>query len=435
MGDYAQQQSTTQSGSAPVTTGSPAPQTARDALPTAQEVASGDSAASLQGLSRDAIDRLIDKMIGQAHQVLKGALDDAIAQIKLTADVPPVTDGIGAALGKLVEIVTAFALSGLGRAAAGFLEKKLAGDDGSGPSFDSLGDAGKEIGKKAGPALGSVFEHTATSSTGNDPSSGNMVRPGASLVEEFGTREWLKLQDRVSKSYIAMEAVRARLSHVDPTRLARFAEELASVLREGPFYTQFYTRVILEWLNFRTRLALDHAPSDAGPLFAGANTTAGLHPTTDAAHSWRYSDPQGLMKIYVDVPDQIYGLAGLTLDSVTVNAGPGPTRTLRDMRTPLSQVPIYRQVWFRSVSNPITTTEPAFVMTPEGQHEIDLGNPVLAAIGSMRPVAFEEAADSRSMAAPAVVPTVADTFRASQAKAGAAVVAKWLTLYTTERLP
>jgi hypothetical protein len=110
-----------------------------------------------------------------------------------------------------------------------------------------------------------------------------------------------------------------------------------------------------------------------------------------------WTSSAGFIEITFTTPDIVNGIHGLALQSAQIPSSYGAMLKLKETNNVdpagqlynLATLPVYRRIWLQTGSSKFSVT-PAFVITPDGNVEADVGNPVLAAIGARHPVVVGE---------------------------------------------
>jgi hypothetical protein len=209
------------------------------------------------------------------------------------------------------------------------------------------------------------------------------------LLDEFISRERLMLYARRSDvlTRLAMTHAKSSPSDVAPPEFVALADKLRDLLDSGALTAWFRNKITMEWLNFMTRVSLGPRAKGQATELPGANTIDGIASGgAEARQQWVASD--GMVEIHLTVPDIVHGTNGLALQRAAIPSSFGATEILQRIRGTgtysLATLPVYRRVWLQTGDSKLTET-PAFVITPDGAIEADVGNPVLAAIGSQLP--------------------------------------------------
>ncbi len=390
-----------------------------DVVPTAGDLRPGAGPPDLSHASSETLVHVIENHIQQVYAGYGRALASAVSAL----EEPPHTEEqlpfALKALALLAEGVAGMVLGRVGTALVGKLKDSFG---------DKVGDAAKDVFRNYGregskgihdAVLGSAALPDLRAVDGSKP---DAVNPAGSLVQEYEARQTNALGDSESNAKDRLLLLQEVIARVPPAALLELENALTA---SGDEQRWFQHQVVVGWLNFCSALSLGPRDRSAKAAMRGAN----------GVHAYDNSDPEamsvwrerhhGFVEVVIKVPDVIDGVRGLALESVHVDHdGPGAARVLRRTANSFGKLPVYRRITFSTGPTKLESSI-AFVITPDGELELDGGNAVLAAIGRERPSANEHIYMIESHGDDAH-PTAGAAVRADDARRGAKLVKSWL---------
>lgn len=347
-------------------------------VPTAEELVHPPGRQSLDGASSAAMGRAAEPFVDAIYRNLGAALGSAISRLK---EPPPPPDHSFAlkALGIFVESVLGIVTGTLSTGILEALKARNVPASAVDVVKDQLKNLGSAIGgelKQPGPSDRKAPESTA---------SGTADLAATSLLDEFAARSRMALNQKRAraKSYLLLAEELIQQSHPDEVR--PLLEALDQHAGSSELATAFQQEIVIGWLNFCASISRGPRRGDE-TLMPDANKVGG-----STSMEWRRSRA-GFVEILVDFPDEVHGLDGLALGTVSVeHNGPGAAAMLRRMRLPLDQLPTYRRIW---LGQHALDRLPDLVITPEHKLEVNANSSLLAAIasgvrGSLHDLQFE----------------------------------------------
>jgi hypothetical protein len=278
--------------------------------------------------------------------------------------------------------------------------------------------------------------HQAMSATDGSPHDKDYVADKP-LLDEFDAQQQTMLNDSQTEAAIKLSTLQDVIARTDRAALAHLDEALLALM--GPKSMQGYeSQVVTTWMTLCASASLGPQPQDGPGTMPGANRAGGIETAgPDAVLSWHASH-EGFLEIAIEVPEQIDGIRGLHLESMTVALeGPGAAQVLRKRAVSVLALPVYRRITLSKKGSKLYASR-AMILTPKGELELDGGNVVLAAIGRARPTMFDDrwllGRDGDRVHDPAISLTAGDVVRANDAQYGASLVASWLAPHTTKEL-
>jgi hypothetical protein len=183
-------------------------------------------------------------------------------------------------------------------------------------------------------------------------------------------------------------------------------------------------------MNFCASLSLGPKPADQSTMMAGANQPNGVIAAgPESVTEWR-GGHDGFVDITIEVPETIFATVGLGMQRMSVEGNPGLARMLRMYDEPLMNVPVYRRVWLSYGSSKLES-DPAFVITPEGELEVDVASGLLAAIAARMPRDARSAANGEVRVGTAAERFMQRSWSEYHAHQGAELVKQWLAYFKT----
>lgn len=393
-------------------------QIAPDQAPTIADVFDPERPA-LEGASQSTVVAIIQQNVNDLYEyVLFGQLDALKGELSKTAPVPP-TPFAMKLLGWVVEQIASYAIGYIG----GFLGKELfgheapkeategaisiggteaepvvstvtkpaaAGSPPPNPKEKAVESAGEKVGEKAGGLLNEkMLERPTTEASAGEE--GPAVTTG-NLLDEFIVRERHMLLGKKGDIMARLMIMHEHASGKATADTVKLGEQLGSLIRDPKLTAWFRNKVTMEWLNFMTRVSLGPRREGQTTDLLGANVIGGVADGgVEAQRQWRGAD--GMIEIMLDVPETVRGTTGVKLHRASIPSSHGATLILQRLTGAgpdghaynMATIPVYRRIWLKTGESKLDES-PAFVITPDGQVEADVGNTVLAAIGSTKRV-------------------------------------------------
>ena len=264
---------------------------------------------------------------------------------------------------------------------------KEATAEGNDASADASSDLIGAIGAGAGGALSKhAVKPRPTTVPQKVPS---RAMPGEPLHVEFIARQKSKLLEKKNDIKTTLRLIRSSAAGKARRDLVELDDALRTLIGSADLRGWFRQKVVMEWMNFIARISLGPRAKDQGTDMPGANKIDGIAAAgPKARQQWTGAD--GFVEIRFTTPDVINGLKGVELQRATIPSSYGAMQTLRESGDStdanggaftLATLPVYRRIWLQTGSSMLSEA-PAFVITPDGNIECDVSNPVLAAIGS-----------------------------------------------------
>lgn len=252
----------------------------------------------------------------------------------------------------------------------------------------AMAAVGTSASAKVGAALNNKVTEprptTAPDATATPPATAE------SLLGEFMKRQRSKLLEKKHDAVTTLAILESSAAGTATRDYIELDSKLRTLIGSAELIAWFRQKVTMEWLNFVARVSLGPRAAGQNTDMIGANVIDGIAAEgTDARKQWLGSE--GFVEIAITVPDHVDGLHGVAIQKATVPSSFGAMTILKHGATDqsgqpydLSTLPLYRRVWLRAQSSKLSES-PAFVITPDGQIEADVSNPILAAIGSGQP--------------------------------------------------
>jgi hypothetical protein len=295
---------------------------------------------------------------------------------------------LGSVVETMAELVADYLTDGMFEIAKGVFGAALGAKKISHGLNEAIHNAGEGIKQKVGGAVGKGVESLGDARERPDEQGlgrnanhnvGNWTELTAkNLIDEYGTRQTLALNQRKADSGIVGASVVAAGRH-DRSKLLAFVEELQtqSTSKIYPWYEQ---QITLQWLNFSAEVSADGNIDEVSPVTLGPIKSA--------------SDPRavtdGVIDIDIAVPDRIWGTQGLALKSMKLTTtSPGAIPILQRSAIPLLDVPLLRRVRFVGNDGKLSDTLP-MILYPDGAALPATSDFHLKAIGRLAPVDFSE---------------------------------------------
>lgn len=381
-----------------------------DQAPTVEDVFDPQRPA-LDGASQDTVLAIIQQNVNDLYQeVLLGQLDDLKKDLAKTAPVPE-TPFAMKLLAWVVETVASSAVGYIG----GFLGKELFGHAAPTETTVSIGGTESEpvvttstktgptpppnprekavekVGETGGEKAGGFLKEKMLERPTTAPSA-EETPPAVStgnLLDEFIVRERHMLLAKKSDIMARLMLMHEHASGRAKTDTVKLGNQLRDLIGAPALTAWFRNKVAMEWLNFVARVSLGPRAQGQFTDMLGANTLGGIADGgVEAQRQWRGAD--GMIEIMLNVAETVTGTKGVTLNRATIPSSYGAAQILQRLQGfNLGTMPVYRRVWLKTGESKLDE-EPAFVITPDGAIEADVGNPVLAAIGSGKPTHVDE---------------------------------------------
>lgn len=381
--------------------GQPAVAVRTDRAPTVHEILDPER-PSLEDAEHAVVVDAVKEIVEELYKALEMRLDTlrtALAEVS-----PPArSDTAVRLIAWIAEMIATGALGLVGSIAAKAIGAKAAAHVGASfekPAEDVTKDVSKTASKAIGSAVGDAVSSTLSPrppadrapEDGRDPSYYSVTRE---MLDEFieATRAQLRVKKHNATTTIRL--LRSSAAQQARTGLVTLDEQLRAALGGSEVPTWFDAKVTMEWMNFCARMSLG-GPKDAQRTeLAGANEVGGILDSRDpeAIADWR-GNHDGFVEIVLSVPDTIHGTNGVALTSAKAVTGPRAAKIVNtagavtgadDRTLTLATLPVFRRITLKTGSTALETNI-AFVITPDGSIEADLGNKVLAAIGRGEPV-------------------------------------------------
>lgn len=221
--------------------------------------------------------------------------------------------------------------------------------------------------------------------------------PGESLLVEFISQQKLRNLQKKHDAITTLKVLRASAAGAARADFVELDRKLNILLGSPKISGWFQHKVTMEWMNFLARVHLGPRATGQTTDMAGADVVDGIA-TAGAQARQKWTNGAGFVEITINVPDDVQGLRGLALARASIPSSFGSMVKLKDSGAEvgpdgkslsLATLPVYRRVWLQVGSSKLGAS-PAFVITPDGQVEVDASNPALAAVGSGRRVRIGE---------------------------------------------
>ncbi|MDB4958995.1 MAG: hypothetical protein JWO36_6564 [Myxococcales bacterium] len=360
----------------------PAPKTSatKDSIPSAAEILQ-PSKPSLTGADDKVLSVAITTYLNTIYDEFDRQLTRTLTHL---AEPPPAKEPeiVARLMGMLVESLTNLAVNLVG---GGLVN--LAATAGGANLGAAVRSAVQAVSKPAGQAVGVAFVKQSV------PGSARCVAPetkqrlpeepgGKSTLDEFGARQQRQLSSRKADANVIVALITST-PNLDHRRLTDLAVQLQSIEAESDDGSRFAQQVTIGWLNFCSAISLGEKKTVAEPDLLGANEPGGLASAgIKGVEQWR-GGHDGFVDVSIAFPDQIHGLEGIKLASMRAQTSAGAIRILRTLESPFLGTPIYRRVWLGQGPSPLGW-DPALVLSPDGSVNLDMDNPILAAVGRMQ---------------------------------------------------
>ena len=206
------------------------------------------------------------------------------------------------------------------------------------------------------------------------------------MLDEFMTREHHMLVAKKGDVTARLMLMHDRASGAARPDTITLQNKLRDLIGSPSLTAWFRNKVAMEWINFAARVSLGPRAEDQKTDMQGANEVDGIQ--GDGVRQWMASD--GMIEILLDVPSTVNGIDGVKFLRAGIPSSFGAAQILKHLKGyNLGNMPVYRRVRLKRGDSKLDES-PAFVITPEGAIETDVGNPVLAAIGHGRPTHLGE---------------------------------------------
>jgi hypothetical protein len=340
---------------------------------------------------------------------------------------PPKRDEDRGFVIELLELVVGVAATYMFGGLAGKLVAVAGGGAPSRTAQNAVSAGSKQGGVKLGAAFTSM--RTKHERAVDEVPRGQLHDLGAATwLEEFSARQRDSLIDLNGRAKTVLILLRPRLTAADTDAMRRLAADLASEDYKSALSAEFQTAVVVGWLNFCSSLTLGEKKDPTQPDIPGANEVGGHRRTSSPYFGWA-SEIAGSVGITIDVTDP----RKLVFASANVDAGPGAARMLSNTHLSLAELPVYRSIRLRDGDSKLSTTT-AFHITPDGNLEVNLDDPLLAAIGGS-PVADQAiGADLVPLGDESTERRAIRQFNGAYANEGAKIVTRFLTTIQARRL-
>lgn len=385
-----------------------------DRAPTVDEVFDPKRPA-LDGASQSTVLSIIQQRVNALYEhVFVGQLSELKAELGKTAPVPETPFALKL-LGWVVETVASGAIGYVGK----FLGKELFGEEPAQETTISIGGTiaeptvttttktgptpepnwkekatektGGIAGEKAGGALKDKMLERPTTAPTAEEDAPPAVTTG-NLLDEFIVRERHMLLARQSDIVARLMLMHEHAAGPAKADALELGNRLRDLIGAAELTAWFRNKVTMEWLNFVARVSLGPRAEGQTTDLVGANKIDGIGAGgVGARQQWVASD--GMVEVYLDVADTVHGTNGLAFRRAAIPSSFGAADILGRIQGTgtysLATLPVYRRVWLKTGDSKLSET-PAFVITPDGAIETDVGNPVLAVIGSRLPMRVGE---------------------------------------------
>ncbi|MEO6772877.1 MAG: hypothetical protein ABI467_07625 [Kofleriaceae bacterium] len=388
-----------------------------DHAPTVDDVFDPERPA-LDGASQNTVLAIIQQNVNDLYQeVLLGQLATLKTDLAKTAPVPP-TPFAMKLLAWVVETVASHAIGYI----SGFLGKELFGHEGSNeatetevsvggteaepasmvaksqpspppnPKEMAVAKAGEMAGHKGGDLLREKVLDRPTSGPTEVEQQQQPALTTGGLLDEFVVRERHMLLAKKSDIMARLMIMHEHAGGQAKADTVEFGNKLRDLIGSPSLTAWFRTKVAMEWLNFVARVSLGPRAEGESTDLRGANTIGGIGDGgIEAQRQWSGAD--GMIEIMLDVPETVRGLAGVKLHRASIPSSYGAAQILQRLNGVgpdgraynLATIPVYRRIWLKTGESKLDES-PAFVISPDGQIEADVGNTVLEAIGATKPV-------------------------------------------------
>jgi hypothetical protein len=214
---------------------------------------------------------------------------------------------------------------------------------------------------------------------------------GKSVLDYYISNQRNALVAKKSDATSTLKILAANASGAAQGDYIDLAAKLRALVQSPELTSWFREKVAMEWMNFVARLSLGAPEKGQTTALIGANHVGGISDGgVRAQRQWAASE--GMVEISLTVPDRIDGLHGIALASATAPSNYGAMQILKDGSAvdehgqpyTLATLPVFRRVSLQTGASKLTDGV-AFVITPEGQIEVDAANPALAAVGAGHP--------------------------------------------------
>jgi len=192
------------------------------------------------------------------------------------------------------------------------------------------------------------------------------------LLEEFMFRQtqalnWQRASARVFQLSGALSSAR-------PSQLVETARSLQANKNNEDRIGNFQKQIALGWMNFCTRASVEH------DLVQGVSVANAMQATPlDQRGEWKHAE--GAIDVLIRVPRTIYGVAGLEIEHMMADTGPGTVGILQKSNGLLMNAPVLRRISLQ-VGDGALQSQCAIVLFPNGGMNVDVRNTVLVAIGT-----------------------------------------------------
>lgn len=381
--------------------GQPATPVRTDRAPSIQEILDPER-PSLEGAEQGEVVESIKDMVEDFYEKLDTRLTEMKAALA-ERPAPPRSDPAVRLIAWIAEMIATSTLGVVGSVAAKAVGAKLAANLGSKlekPAEDAVRDMSKTASKTAGTMVGHAVHDALSprppadraSEDGRGPSYYSLTHE---MLDEFIEATRAQTLGRKHDALTTVRLLRSSASQQVRTGLVSLDEQLRAALRGPELATWFNTKVTMEWMNFCARMSLGGPKDPEKPELTVANQLGGVLASGDpqARADWRRPH-DGFVEIGISVPDEVRGTEGLSLTVAKAVTGPRAVEivhTASALMGPdgkpltLATLPVFRRITLRTGPTALEV-HVAFVITPDGTIEADLGNEVLAAIGRGEPV-------------------------------------------------
>jgi hypothetical protein len=365
-------------------------------VPSIEDLVSPVGQVSLDGVDSATLIKIATIYVEAIYTNLDRALTKALAELR---EPPPPPDRPFAVyvLGKLAETLVGSLLGRVGHVLVDAMEaRKTEADvqnqkpavDGKQPakssdaSIQAFKDQLKSItGAASGGAKNLVTRAPGSTRTMPKSDSSKDAANPASLLAEFSAAAQGKLVGNRADALTQLVLAGNMIQQAAPGELALVVNSLQQHSNTDALNKWFEHEIAMGWLNFSASISL--GPRDENKsVMPNANEIGG-----SVSPEW-FRGHVGFVEIEIDCPDEVRGMAGVTLGRVTVaSIGPGAAKILREMNLPLSALPVYRRLWLGT--NKLDRLADV-VITPEHQREVNGNSSMLAALASGAAGGFHE---------------------------------------------
>ena len=374
-----------------------------DQAPTVDDVLD-PSRPALDGASQDTVLAIIQQNVNDLYQeVFLGQLTTLKGDLAKTAPVPE-TPFAMKLLGWVVETVASGAISYVG----GFLGKELFGHEGpheeatvaiggtepkpeTAPAHNWKEKATEKVGEAAGEGGGGPVKEKMLERPTTEPSAeeASPALTTGGMLDEFVIRERHVLLGKKSDILARLMLMHAHASGLAKTDTVELGNKLRDLIGAPALTAWFRNKVAMEWLNFAARVSIGPRAEGQSTDMVGANTLGGIADGGQQARQ-QWTGSEGMIEITLNVPDTVNGTNGISLSRASIPSSYGAAQILQRLQGyNLGTMPVYRRVWLKTGESKLDES-PAFVITPDGNIEMDVGNPVLGAIGNGKPTPVGE---------------------------------------------